>query len=509
MTHNRKQKGANMQKTVAYYRNSISKMKQKLSIEYQMDHVRKKSREKQLLIDEEYTDNETSARKTKTEERKNFSRMLYEVKKGNIQKILVYSRCRLARNVTQYMEIYRLFKEKNIEVIFAAEHEFPMIYTVEGELIERIMAAFNEHEATTLVEKLQDSKKTVARKGKHAVGPITYGYRKDENSKGDWIIDSKEAETIKQLFQAYKKFSFKTNTEFIEMLDNNEITRADGEKWNYGRAMSALSNDIYIGYRRYTTDKETIERFVSDLVIVDKSIWEQVQEKKSQFKIIRKENDDEELIYLLDKLVICSRCHNKVNGHRILIKEEKIPVYRCRKHHKVRAEKEQLELEVIKCANQFFFQILNPTISLFINKCIQDEHTIYNRLTQQSIRKIEFIEERITKAMHRLIESEENVNLPKQIQKDQKELEDLNRVNEEWEEKKFSAIEKLKLVEVYQNNHENGIDKVIDEEMEDVLKLLLLSDIVDSIVLTEADAHVNFKHPHYQELGGRERIELG
>ncbi|MCM3768381.1 recombinase family protein [Neobacillus niacini] len=277
-----------MQKTVAYYRNSISKMKQKLSIVYQMDHVRKKAKEKQLLIDEEYTDNETSARKTKTEERKNFSRLLYEVKKGNIQRILVYSRCRLARNVSQYMEIYRLFKENNIEVIFAAEHEFSMIYTVEGELIERIMAAFNEHEATTLVEKLQDSKKTVARQGKHAVGPITYGYRKDENSKGNWLIDTKEAETIRQLFQAYIKFSFKTNTEFIEMLDNNEISRVDGEKWNYGRAMSALSNDIYIGYRRYTTDKETIERFVSDLVIVDKSIWSRYRRKKVSLRLSEK-----------------------------------------------------------------------------------------------------------------------------------------------------------------------------------------------------------------------------
>lgn len=164
---------------------------------------------------------------------------------------------------------------------------------------------------------------------------------------------------------------------------------------------------------------------------------------------------------------------------------------------------------MIKCANQFFFEILNPTLSLFINECIQDEHNVFNRLTQQSQKKIQFIEERITKAMHRLIESGEIVNLPKQIQKDQKELEDLNRVNEEWEGKKFSAIEKLKLVEVYQKNQEQRIDKIIDEEMEDVLKQLLLCDIVDSIVLTEADAHVNFKHPHYQELGGHERIELG
>ncbi|WP_263364234.1 recombinase family protein [Geobacillus zalihae] len=50
-------------KTVAYYRNSISKEKQKLSIEMQMQHVHEVAAKNRLLIDDEFMDRETSARK--------------------------------------------------------------------------------------------------------------------------------------------------------------------------------------------------------------------------------------------------------------------------------------------------------------------------------------------------------------------------------------------------------------------------------------------------------------
>ncbi|WP_255351071.1 recombinase family protein, partial [Geobacillus sp. ZGt-1] len=47
-------------KTVAYYRNSISKEKQKLSIEMQMQHVHEVAAKNRLLIDDEFMDRETS-----------------------------------------------------------------------------------------------------------------------------------------------------------------------------------------------------------------------------------------------------------------------------------------------------------------------------------------------------------------------------------------------------------------------------------------------------------------
>ncbi|WP_349305572.1 recombinase family protein [Bacillus sp. FJAT-49736] len=157
---------------MAYYRNSISKEKQKLSIEMQKDHVKKLARAKNLLIDEEYSDDETSARKTKLTEREQLTRLLHDIEKGKVETLIVYSRCRLARNVHQYMQVYATLKDKEIEVLFAGDHEFPMLYTEEGELIERIMAAFNQHEADNLVKKLKDAKRTKARKGLHAVGPV-------------------------------------------------------------------------------------------------------------------------------------------------------------------------------------------------------------------------------------------------------------------------------------------------------------------------------------------------
>lgn len=116
----------------------------------QKDHVKELADANSEVIDVHFSDDDTSARKTQTEERLNMNALLKEIERGTISRLIVYSRCRLARNVIQYMKLYRTLRKFNVNVLFAAKYEFPMIYTAEGELIERILAAFNQQEAKVL-----------------------------------------------------------------------------------------------------------------------------------------------------------------------------------------------------------------------------------------------------------------------------------------------------------------------------------------------------------------------
>ena len=50
------------------------------------------------------------------------ARLIQGIKEGTIERILVYKRDRLARNLNEHLELYKLFKE-NIEVCFASENE--------------------------------------------------------------------------------------------------------------------------------------------------------------------------------------------------------------------------------------------------------------------------------------------------------------------------------------------------------------------------------------------------
>ncbi|MET3292325.1 UNVERIFIED_CONTAM: DNA invertase Pin-like site-specific DNA recombinase [Brevibacillus sp. OAP136] len=78
---------------------------------------------------------------TQLHERPQLSLLLNSIKRGEVANLLVYTRCRLARNVEQYMEIYELLQEHQINVLFGADNEPAVLYTPEGALIEELMAA--------------------------------------------------------------------------------------------------------------------------------------------------------------------------------------------------------------------------------------------------------------------------------------------------------------------------------------------------------------------------------
>ncbi|UTW70748.1 recombinase family protein [Anaerobacillus sp. HL2] len=68
--------------------------------------------------------------------------------------LIVYKRDRLARKVTEWIEIYRLLRrKKNIKVVFA-ENEFPIHYSEMGEINELHFGAMIEQEGEKIVERL-------------------------------------------------------------------------------------------------------------------------------------------------------------------------------------------------------------------------------------------------------------------------------------------------------------------------------------------------------------------
>lgn len=65
---------------------------------------------KKLPIHEEYTDEYVSSRKVTLLDRPNMARLIQDIKERTIERILVYKRDRLARNLNEHLELYKLFK---------------------------------------------------------------------------------------------------------------------------------------------------------------------------------------------------------------------------------------------------------------------------------------------------------------------------------------------------------------------------------------------------------------
>ncbi|MBU8880093.1 recombinase family protein [Bacillus sp. FJAT-29790] len=495
-------------KAVAYYRNSISKEKQKLSIEMQKDHVKKLAKEKNLLIEDEYCDDETSARKTKVEERRHMSRLLDDIEKGRIKTLIVYSRCRLARNVHQYMQIYKALQDKEIEVLFAGEHEFPMLYTIEAELIERIMASFNQHEADNLVKKLKDAKRTKARQGLHAVGPISFGYEPHSEKDGDWRIIPDEAKAIKEIYELFLREDFDSVNQFVDLVNESGYRFKEKKEWTYGNVRNALRNAIYKGTRKYKDDVENLAVAVPHLKIVDDDVWDQVQNKLLKFTRESAE-EEEEIFFLLKGFITCTECQQLLKAKKVQRNGQKIGIYQCNDHPKIKYNHELLEQEIILKANKFFDEILSPVFKKFLLETTERQAKYYGKIENDLEKVKSKLKDQIGSEFDVILNAESVSDLPRGIKETLNELVQISESRERFQDKFFDLKETLKELNDFHNEFQETVE-IIQPDMDKEMVQELLQDIIQGIyAFSEKEITVILKHPHIDELGGKEYIELG
>lgn len=107
-----------------------------------------------------------------------------------------------------------------------------------------------------------------------------------------------------------------------------------------------------------------------------------------------------------------------------------------------------------------------------------------------------------------LLEIEDVSDLPEAVVKLDQELEKItgsyNRMKDKW----FENIETLKELNSFHDEFQESI-QIIEAEMEEALIKELLEDIIQGIyAINKNEVQINFKHPHIEELGGREIIEF-
>ncbi|MEH7418976.1 recombinase family protein [Neobacillus drentensis] len=498
----------------AYYRNSIKTEIQKMSIDNQVSKVKELAFRKRLILKDEnqYFDKETSARKTKTEQRNGMSRLLTEIKKGNVKTLLVYSRCRIARNVQQHMEIYQILRNHNVEVHFALENEVPMMFSPEGELLERILASFNQQNGEDIVTKLKDSKVTVARDGKHAAARINFGYRPDPKNKGDWIKHENEGVTVEKLYDLFLNESFKNINRFTNLVNKKGLRFKDGKEWSHGNVKNVLTNRIYKGERHYRNGDEPIINFDPKLVIVDESIWELVQIKMQNYESQRPMKSDEEgerkPSFLLENLIYCTECGEKLTYKNAVRQGQKLWVYQCPNHPKKKIRKEDLENKVIYYANQFFNVILKKDYENVVKKILEFNIKHYEKVEKFFESASQNFKSRIGSFIDELLVVDDYGKLPDHFIKNHEKIEELSKSTLKFKDYYYHSVEVMEeLLKFHENHHSE--QNLLEQSLDDESKIELLGDVVQGVYCgMENKIEIIFKHPYLVELTGGHAFEL-
>lgn len=308
-------------KVCAYARVSTDSEKQEESLENQIEYYEKliSSNPKYEFVGV-FADRGITGT---TENRPEFQKMLQLAKGGDLDLIITKSISRFARNTTIVLETVRELKDIGVEVRFEKENIDTL--SGDGELMLTVLSSFAQEESKNVSDNTKWRMKKKFQQGEMIINTKRFlGYDKDEY--GDLVINPKEAEVVKRIFNQY--LSGKGCFTIAKELRAEEIPTVAGGIWGDTTILRILKNEKYKGdallQKYYTPDhlrKRTVRNkgqidsyYIEDdhVPIVSRETWEAVQEK------IRKSAKTKGIVlgdtkkytnrYPLTGMLYCSKC---------------------------------------------------------------------------------------------------------------------------------------------------------------------------------------------------------
>ena len=190
---------------------------------------------------------------TSAAKRPDFQRMLSDCRKGKIDRILVKSISRFARNTKECLEIVRELKSIGVGVCF--EEQNIDTSEVSGELLTAVFAAIAQKESESISQNMRWSYQHRMERGSYLPNSTAFGYKVEG---GRVVIDEEKAQIVRQMFQDYLNGA--NSLEIAARLNQEHILSKNGreENWTSGIILYMLSNERYIGdslwQKTYCTD---------------------------------------------------------------------------------------------------------------------------------------------------------------------------------------------------------------------------------------------------------------
>ena len=286
---------------------------------------------------------------TKAQQRPEFMRMIEDCRKGKINRILVKSISRFARNTVDTLHYIQELKELGVSVWFETQGIDTM--TPNGEVLITILAALAEQESRTISTNVKWGYQKRFKDGKVTLNYKTFiGY--DKVGK-EYVVVEDEAKIVRKVFLDY--LSGKTIRQIADELNEQEIKPRRGQKWNPSTILGMLANEKYTGnailgktYKLDVLSKTRVKNVGQGTLyyvqnshpgIITQELFDMVQvEKERRTKLRSSVNTGKGKYsskYPLSGLLVCGDCGSKFRRYgRTIASGEFVPTWVCIQHQK-------------------------------------------------------------------------------------------------------------------------------------------------------------------------------
>jgi len=433
----------------------------------------------------------------KNMERPKFQEMIQDMKKGKINKIVVYKLDRLTRSIKDLESICTMLEENNCGLESVAEEI--NTDTANGKFFIRMLTILAQLEIERTSERTKFGLVGAAKKG-HLMGKPPVGYKKIAKDKRIFI-DEVSADVVRRIFQLYLD-GMAVNS-ICKLFNDEEVLN---RKWPTTTVDKILSNQLYIGNMEYGKRSDGEVQVFEDVVpaIIDKTTFEMVQKRKEK----NLKNYTRKLTYIFMQKIKCPKCHKIMGGSSSTSKNNTKHLYYKCANCGMRINEKKIEKPLMKFLNDMldFFLIIDNSFKPSLNKDTKNDIKKYQKIESDLKEK----EARIKKAFI------DGIIEPTALQKELKEIErelnhtknkilDLQKLNETLEIKQdmetifnLKEIEKIKLKSEYVKTN-NLWNKLSKEQ-----KQYLINKYVDEI---EIDVDKNYNVSILNVLFNKNEIE--
>lgn len=312
-------------RAVAYARYSSTNQREE-SIDAQLRAIREYCKRNDIELIEIYTD---EAKTGTNDDRDNFQLMINDINSGEIDvdMVLVHRFNRFARSTFDSAVYKHKLKQQGVRVVSVTQN---IEETPEGEMMEKIIEAFDEYFSKNLAAEVQKGLRENAIQGRFIGGKLPLGFDIDGNG---FYVQNESAEIVRRIFTEYA--AGVTKQKIVDGLNLDGIKNQYGGAFKLRTIRDILVNEKYIGnyvYKLKVRGKtETIRHdgFIKP-PIIDRELWDNVQKIRTAAVRPREKKNVDDPHYLTGR-AFCAYCgHNIVGGGGNYYKSGKVlRYYRC------------------------------------------------------------------------------------------------------------------------------------------------------------------------------------
>lgn len=190
---------------------------------------------------------------TSADKREDFQRLIADCRRGRIDRVLVKSISRFARNAKDCLEVTRNLKDIGVSVYFEEQNIDTAM--ISGEMMTAIFASLAQKESESISKNMRMSYQRRMERGEFSTCKASFGYRLIN---GHLQIEESEAVIVRMIFREY--LAGKSLEAIAEKITALGIPTRDGKsRWQRATVRYIIQNERYAGdslvQKRITTNE--------------------------------------------------------------------------------------------------------------------------------------------------------------------------------------------------------------------------------------------------------------